>query len=121
MRRARVLHVHRPPDREPIRVAAGEQVTLGERDTEWPQFAWTTKADGRGGWVPASLFDGASGAATALADYDTQELAADPGEYLQLHRELAAWWWAENAAGACGWIPARSIELLPEHEEHPAT
>ncbi|MCD9031727.1 SH3 domain-containing protein [Luteimonas sp. Y-2-2-4F] len=117
MRRARVLRAHRALDRPPIRVSAGERVALGERDTEWPEFVWTVNAAGDGGWVPAALFDRPQGEATALADYDTRELEADPGQRLRLHRELAGWWWAENAHGACGWIPARAIEEPPEGGE----
>ncbi|RPE79650.1 SH3 domain-containing protein [Vulcaniibacterium tengchongense] len=112
MPRARVVAAHRAPDRPPIRVAPGTPVTLGERDREWPDFVWTTLADGRGGWVPATLFDAGRGPATALADYDTRELDADPGETLELERELAQWWWARNARGDEGWVPARVLQLL---------
>ncbi|HEY0661390.1 MAG TPA: SH3 domain-containing protein [Lysobacter sp.] len=114
MRRARVVLAHRAPDRPPIRVARGDTVTLGDRDTEWPQFVWAAIAEGHGGWMPVALFDGDRGNATALADYDTRELPADPGELLTLHHELAQWWWAENAQGAQGWIPARALELLDD-------
>lgn len=112
MKRARVLQAHRAPDRPAIRVAAGDAVALGERDVEWPGFIWTTLASGLGGWVPADVFDTQQGPATATAEYDTRELDADVGEVLHLHREMAEWWWAENARGDCGWIPARNLEFL---------
>lgn len=114
MPRARVIAAHRAPDRPAIRVAAGDRVTLGKRDSEWPEFAWSTLANGLGDWVPAKLFDGDRGVVTATEDYDTRELDADAGETLLLHRELAGWWWAENKDGACGWIPARAIETIDE-------
>ena len=110
--RARVLEAHRAPDRVPIRVRAGERVTLGERDGDWPDFVWTALASGLGGWIPSFLFDADSGQANALEDYDTKELDAEPGEELALHRELAGWWWADNARGDSGWIPARKLEHL---------
>ncbi|MCD7097977.1 SH3 domain-containing protein [Stenotrophomonas sp. MMGLT7] len=106
---ARVVSAHRAPQRPPIRIAPGDAVTLGERDTDWPQFVWTTRADGLGGWVPAALFDAARGPATALQVYDTRELDADAGELLALQHELADWWWARNARGDSGWIPARVL------------
>jgi hypothetical protein len=53
-----------------------------------------------------------------LHDYDTRELDADPGEPLTLHRELAQWWWAENAAGVQGWIPARVLETTATEDPH---
>lgn len=112
MRHARVVVAHRAPDRPAIQVARGEAVILGDRDGDWPQFVWTTIAEGHGGWVPASLFDNEYGPATALSDYDTRELNAAADEILSLHHELAQWWWAENSSGAQGWIPARALELL---------
>ncbi|MCY7313466.1 MAG: SH3 domain-containing protein [Pseudoxanthomonas sp.] len=112
MQRARVIAAHRVPDRPAIRVSAGDAVTLGERDGEWPQLVWATLSQGLGGGIPAVLFDGQGGTATALEDYDTRELAADPDEIRVLHREQAGWRWAQNAAGHSGWIPARAVEPL---------
>jgi hypothetical protein len=116
MRRARVIAAHRAPDRLPIRVAKGDTVTLGERDTDWPDFVWTAVAEGHGGWVPATLFEGQGhGPATALHDYDTRELDADAGAILSLHHALAGWWWAENDNGVQGWIPARNLQFIEEN------
>ena len=33
-----------------------------------------------------------------------------------LQYELAGWWWARNALGHQGWIPARSLELLDDND-----
>lgn len=115
MRRARVIAAHRAPDRPPIQVSTGDSVTLGERDSDWPQFVWTTLAQGLGGWIPAVLFDRDSGEATALGDYDTRELDTEIGDVITLHYEQEGWWWAENANGDSGWIPARAIESIDEH------
>ncbi|MCL1634690.1 SH3 domain-containing protein [Luteimonas sp. SX5] len=112
MRRARVIAEHRAPDRPAIQVAPGDAVTLGERDSDWPQFVWATLASGLGGWIPSALFDAEHGNATAQKEYDTRELNADVGEIVTLHYELADWWWAENAQGASGWIPARAVEII---------
>lgn len=112
MRRARVATAHRAPDREPIRCTAGDTMTLGERDTEWPEFIWAELEHGQGGWIPAALFAQAGDRAVITQDYDTRELEADPGDELRLHNWLADWWWAENANGTCGWIPARAIVLI---------
>ena len=114
MRRARVIAAHRAPDRPSIRVTAGDPVTLGERDSDWPQFVWTTLAQGLGGWIPATLFDREFGEAIAQGDYDTGELATDIGEMLVVHHEQEGWWWAENTRGDTGWIPGRALELIEE-------
>ncbi|HYM85787.1 MAG TPA: SH3 domain-containing protein [Pseudoxanthomonas sp.] len=112
MHHARVIAAHRAPDRPAIQVAVGDPVTLGERDSDWPQFVWTTLAQGLGGWIPAVLFDREVGEATALADYDTRELPTEIGELITVHHEQEGWWWAENSRGQSGWIPARVIELI---------
>ncbi|MEH6422409.1 SH3 domain-containing protein [Pseudomonas sp. CGJS7] len=105
---------HRAPDRPAIRIARGDTLSLGERDHEWPQFVWAVQADGLGGWAPASLFDRDRGAATAQSDYDTVELDAAAGAVVRLHHELAQWWWASDAHGRQGWIPARALQLLED-------
>lgn len=97
-----------------MRVASGDTVTLGDRDTEWPEFVWTALASGLGGWVPSALFDAERGQASALQDYDTAELDADAGDNVTLHRELAGWWWADDARGNSGWLPARKLEMLDD-------
>jgi hypothetical protein len=120
-KRARVIASHRAPERPAIRVAPGEAVTLGERDQDWPEFVWTTLASGLGGWIPSVLFDRDRGEATAQQDYDTRELDADVGDELLLYHELAGWWWAENASGAQGWIPARVIETFEDNDSSRVT
>ncbi|HEU0306580.1 MAG TPA: SH3 domain-containing protein [Lysobacter sp.] len=116
MKHALVIAMHRAPDRPAIHLEPGDSVTLGARDTDWPQFVWTDLAVGLGGWVPAVLFDRDSGEATALQSYDTRELGADEGERLILHHELADWWWAENNHGASGWIPTRALRILDDSD-----
>ncbi len=114
MRQARVISAHRAPDRPSIRVAAGDAVMLGERDSDWPQFVWATLAQGLGGWIPAVLFDREIGQATALADHDTRELPTEIGELITLHHQQEGWWWAENARDESGWVPARAIVLMED-------
>jgi len=111
-----VTAAHRAPDRPPLRIEPGDSVTLGERDSEWPQFVWTSLATGLGGWMPSMLFDREEGEATAMRSYDTRELGADEGESLVLHHELAGWWWAENTQGTSGWIPARVLRILEDSD-----
>lgn len=111
LQRARLVQDHRAPDRPAIRVAAGDPVTLGDRDTDWPEFVWTSLASGHGGWVPSPFFDGESGDAKVLQDYDTTELDANAGEEVLLHHELAGWWWVEDRDGTTGWVPARKLDL----------
>jgi len=108
MRLARVIAEHRAPDRPAIRIARGDASSLGERDADWAPFVWAVRADGLGGWAPASRFNADRGPATALADDDTLELDADAGQVLQLRDESAQWWGrAIRAAAETGFRRAR--------------
>jgi hypothetical protein len=111
MQRARVVREYRTQYTNPIRFAQGEIVTLGERDSEWPAFAWTVTADGNAGWAPVDwLKPLGDGRAEALRDYSAQELDADAGDDIALQYELGGWWWCEHGDGRSGWIPAGHID-----------
>jgi hypothetical protein len=100
---------HNPPAREPIRLAAGDQVEVGERDTEWPEFVFVTAAAGSG-WVPARLVSSALGRATMLEPYNTRELATAIGDDLDVIEEdtLGGWLWCRARSGDEGWIPIKT-------------
>lgn len=113
MQRARVVQQYRTQYANPIGFAAGDIVTLGERDTEWPAFIWTTTPiDGNAGWAPFDwLKPLGDGRAEALRDYSAQELDVDADDEVALLHELGGWWWCERADGRCGWVPASHLDF----------
>lgn len=104
---------HEPPSRAPLRLQVGETVTVGERDTEWPEFVFVTIPAGGEGWVPARYLSSDAGRATMTAAYDTTELPTSTGEHLTVLQrdDDSGWLWCVNQAGREGWVPSRS--LLP--------
>jgi Variant SH3 domain len=111
MLRARVVRDYRTQYANPIRFAAGEIVTLGARDTEWPAFIWSITQDGNAGWAPVDwLTPLGDGRAEALRDYSAQELDVDASDDVVLHSELGGWWWCERMDGIRGWVPANCLE-----------
>jgi hypothetical protein len=114
MTRARMLRSYRAKYADPIAFAAGEALTLGERDQEWPDFVWATDPRGRSGWAPLAAIDARLVPAIACESYSARELDADAGATLTLLRETGGWWWARNGAGAEGWLPARDLEIIEE-------
>lgn len=106
----RVATDYRTQYANPIRFAAGDIVTLGERDSEWPAFVWTITADGNAGWAPHDwLAPLGNGRAEALRDYSAQELDVGAGDEIVLHSELGGWWWAERSDGCRGYVPATHL------------
>jgi hypothetical protein len=115
MTRLRATAPHEIPDRPPIQVVPGQQVQVGQRDTEWPAFVFITTGNGAG-WVPERYLDTSSDPAEAITSYDTTELATTAGEELILieRDDPSGWARVRNAAGSEGWVPLRTIEPVPE-------
>jgi uncharacterized protein YgiM (DUF1202 family) len=104
------LTAHQIPDRRPIQVAVGEQVRVGETDSEWPAFVMVTTEAGSG-WVPERHLDRAGDLATVRVAYDTTELATSEGESLEALEvdSLSGWIWCRAADGREGWVPDKTL------------
>lgn len=112
MRRMVARVAHEIPERPPIRLAVGEHVTVGERDSEWPEFVCVTTADGAG-WVPARYLSATLGEAVVRTAYDTTELPATAGEELEVIAEdrQSGWLWCRSKDGREGWVPEKTLEV----------
>ena len=104
---------------EPIGLQAREIVRVGRPDEDWPGWVWCTGSTGKGCWVPESLLmlhdEGLTG--WLLRDYSPIELNARQGEQLTLHEEVSGWWWASNACGETGWVPATHLGEISQTGE----
>lgn len=96
---------------DPIAFAAGDVVALSGRTELWDghRWLWARAADGREGWVPDGIVEIGDGQAVALEDYDAKELTCRVGEILTGLSSTHGWTWCRNAAGDCGWVPARVL------------
>ncbi len=110
--KARVIQEWQVLYPDPIVLKAGEEVKLGQLDTEWPGWVWCVSEAGKGGWVPEKIIESHDERGRALADYTAAELAVGVGEELTLHNEESGWYWATNEAGQSGWVPASHVELM---------
>jgi hypothetical protein len=110
MRRVRAVTPHTISERAPLRLAPGELVEVGERDTDWPAFVFVTAAGG-GGWVPARHLSADRGTATVRTAYDTTELPTQAGELLEVVAEdlEGGWLWCRSGRGREGWVPLRTL------------
>lgn len=103
---------HDIPDRPPLRLRVGQRVTVGDRDTEWPEFVWVTAAEGHG-WVPARHLSASSGNAVVLTGYDTTELPTKVGETLDVVAEDldSGWVWCRSGEAREGWVPLKTLDV----------
>jgi hypothetical protein len=102
---------HEVSERPPILLTVGQQVDVGERDTEWPEFVFVTAAHGSG-WVPARYLSAPSGSAVVVTGYDTTELPTHISEVLEVVAEdvPSGWLWCRSADGREGWVPVKTLE-----------
>ncbi len=90
----------------PIVVQAGENLTVGRADDDFPGWRWCTAVDGRQGWVPLEFLSSEEPQATILNDYSARELQVIPGEEVTVEDARHGWLLVRNMSGDCGWIPA---------------
>ena len=109
---------HRSAYPDPIDFEAGDPLTLGERDEEYPGWIRVTTRDGNRGWAPEQYIEIESpGRGVATTRYTARELNTVAGETLLCHRELNDWLWVENRRGETGWVPRQTTRPLASSKE----
>jgi uncharacterized protein YgiM (DUF1202 family) len=98
--------------KESLSVQAGETLNLGKPDPEWEGWIWVTNAAGTGGWMPESYLKKGGEQATALRAYSGRELRVHKGDRLTLLKLVSGWFWATDAQGESGWIPASGVDII---------
>ena len=91
-----------------LRVAAGEPLTVGERDEEWSGWVWCTNPEGLGGWLPEDIVVDDR----AVVDFDTRELTVAEGDLVEPLRGRLGWTWCRGPEGE-GWVPDRCLRGAP--------
>lgn len=104
-RLARVTAPYTVAYSDPIVIKAGEVISLGRRDTEWPDFTWCTNAAGTSGWVAEIAFARHGKVGIAARDYSAAELGVQTDELVTVDDEYGGWSWCTNNQGDSGWIP----------------
>jgi SH3-like domain-containing protein len=110
MESVRAIAAHAVSERPPIQLAMGDEVLVGERDTEWPSFVFVT-VEGGAGWVPSRHLSADAGPATVVMAYDTTELATEVGDVLDVvtRDDPSEWLWCRAPDGREGWVPSQTL------------
>jgi hypothetical protein len=97
---------------DPLRVIAGDTVSVGREDPEFPGWKWCKAHDCREGWVPVELLSNEGNDAVVLQDYSSRELAVQPEELVVVEEARHNWLLVRNTRGERGWIPASNTEPI---------
>jgi len=92
-------------DRDPLRLAAGDEVTVGPADHAWPGWVWATDRHGRHGYVPEEILEPLGNGRLAARDaFDPTVLTVRRGDLLDSLRQIHGWHWCRNLHGLEGWV-----------------
>ena len=115
-RKYRVVTAYRSAYPEPFVVRAGESLTAGEKESEWPGWVWCTDRHGDSRWVPEEYLRKQGEKLIALRDYDATELTVCAGQELTARDQVSGWTWCTNREGRSGWVPADCLAAEPGEE-----
>jgi SH3-like domain-containing protein len=91
---------------ENISFRAGDDLAVGHRNQQYPEFVWCAAEDGHAGWVlETRLTMTGPREAIATSDYDAAQLTVVKDEILDVLERTASWWRCRNANGVEGWVP----------------
>ena len=110
MQTARVVTAYQAQYTDPRVVRAGEEVTLGKRDSDNPGWIWCTTHNGHSGWTPESWLKISGDCGILLRDYSTAELDVNVADELTIHFAESGWLWCTISDGRSGWIPDNCAE-----------
>ncbi len=97
---------------EPLKMKAGDAISIGEKESPWDGWLWCAAVDGNKGWVPESYVKRDGDRGHLRVDYDATELTVEVGEELTVISEEADWFRCVRQDGRIGWVPVENVEEL---------
>lgn len=114
--RRRVIKAYTCAYPDPLIVAAGETLTPGKTDDEWPGWCWCTNSHGKSGWMPLTNLTQQGDHFVAKSDYNATELTAESGDIVTVLRTESGWCWCLDARQEQGWLPATHLQRMSSTE-----
>jgi hypothetical protein len=100
-----VTKPHTPESPKTLQASAGDWLTFERRQTEWAGWIWCSSPDNRQAWVPENWVTIEGDVCCLRRDYDSTELAIQPGETLVVEEIESGWAWGMTDRGDWGWVP----------------
>ena len=117
--KAIVTHAWQATYADPIELLAGDELTLGRRDSEYPGWVWAACVrTGKSGWIPETLVQMKDDLPVSRRTYSGRELSVQPGEVITIIDTLFGWHWAQLKTGVIGWLPANHVSAWPAMRLH---
>ena len=93
-----------------VRFRDGDDLVIGHRNQQCPEFVWCATEDGHHGWAPET-FVAMTGltSAVALRDYDAAHLTVCAGESVTAVEQVGGWLRCRDAGGPEGWVPVQCV------------
>ena len=107
---SRVKEDYRSPYPDPLSLRVGEQVTIADKECEWPGWLWCTDGGGKSGWIPEAYIRRQDDTGVLIVDYDATELSAETGDRVEVLRRESGWAWCRRSDGTEGWLPLDVLE-----------
>lgn len=108
-----VITRYRSAFADPLKLKSGEEVTIGDKKSEWIGWLWCKDRNGRAGWVPESYIEKRGNIGKLLFEYDATELTVEEGEELHIIDEECEWVRCRDRKGDLGWLPKENVSILP--------
>jgi hypothetical protein len=107
-----VVRQHKSNYSNPVTFRPGDQLLVGEKDSEYLGWVRITDLKGNIGWAPIEYIQQKEGSSTAVAvkSYTAKELDVEPGERLSVKYEHCQWCWVEHRTKGAGWVPTACLE-----------
>ena len=108
-----VIKAHKSNYPNPIQFKAGDILTIGAEDKEYPGWIWVETRDRNKGWAPMKYIEiiGSANRGIAKTSYCARELKVDVGEKLKIIKSICGWHYVINTIGEEGWVPKECIHF----------
>jgi hypothetical protein len=112
-RKYKVIEAYRSPYPESIVFDKGEEVKVGEKyeeDPDWKDWYWCEATGGKEAWIPKQYIDVHGKEGTLNTHYDAKELSLHADEIVTVYEIVNGFAIAENSNGETAWAPLRNMK-----------
>jgi len=107
-----VIKEYQSPYPDPILFRKGEQVTIGQKftdDPDWQDWLWCRGENNNSAWTPKQYITTTGELSRMNRDYNAMELSVQTGETVTDSTIINGFAWAKKVSGLQGWVPLKNL------------